>query len=91
MKRFMLGFVALSCASSLAAQEVGPALDPGQLTGTLAQDHVRWSEARRADNSATRSARQASACSNLPSFRRQYGASHPKVVRLAKLCRKAGY
>lgn len=86
--------LAIMAPLAAAAQDVGPALDMGQLTGTLAQDHVRWSESRRAGAKTSpqaRSARQAAACGNLPTFRGQYGADHPKVVRLAQLCRRAGY
>ncbi len=91
-----LAFIAFAIGLPLtaSAQDVGPALDMGQLTGTLAQDHVRWSESQRAGGGTSpraRSARQASACGNLPNFRSQYGANHPKVVRLAQLCRRAGY
>lgn len=30
-------------------------------------------------------------CDNRPLYRKQYGADHPKIVKLEELCKEAGY
>ncbi|WP_420139535.1 hypothetical protein [Sphingomonas sp.] len=78
-----------------AAQEVGPALDPGSMTGwaggAAAQHSLRHGGTRRA---APMSAKEASArakCARRYTVASNLGMQHPTTRRLFRLCRAAGY
>lgn len=95
MRRFTipLAATALAIAATPTPIVAQGAFDMGQLTATVSTDHVTQSERARAQrgNPNRVTSRQAAACAGLPQFRAQYGANNPKVMKLTRLCRNAGY
>lgn len=86
----LIGLVFASPAPA-AAQDAGGVFDMGQLTTTLATDHVTQSERARAGRRPSRATgKQAAACAQKGRFRSEYGANHPQVRRLYGLCRGVG-
>lgn len=84
---------AVLAGHSLAAQDVGPALDPGLTVGYAGGEAVRYDNERRSKSASARNAvtpSQRKACGNLPSFRSQHGASDPRVQFLERQCRAKG-
>lgn len=65
----------------------------GSYAGTVAvNSHLNNNSRNRARAMrSNRTARQAQACASLPRFRQQYGAAHPQVRQLTRLCRQAGF
>ena len=65
----------------------------GGLTGTLSQDGVTQSERARAGRGSASSskARARQNCATVPRLRARYGANHPPLVNVQRLCRKLGY
>ena len=91
----------LAISAALAAMTATPAtaqvFDMGGLTGTRSQDGVTQSEEGRAgrqrdtDRSAMALRTRDNCRRKLPQFRKSYGGDHPDVIKLAALCRRAGY
>ncbi|WP_420140316.1 hypothetical protein [Sphingomonas sp.] len=79
-----------------AAQDVGPALDPGAMVGWAGGAAVQADNERRAGTkpAAPMGASEAvarKACANRYATRAKLGRDHPTTKRLFALCRKAGY
>lgn len=100
MTRTALAALAFLLPTAAAAQGVAPVITPGQAAEGIFARSVAEGQARKlrerqgGSNAAIRPnsrAFQARACANRPMFRRQYGADHPKVQELERLCTKAGY
>lgn len=56
----------------------------------LLKSTLRQSGTRQTEHTTRATPRQAAACAKKAEFRRQYGASHPKVRQLYGLCRNVG-
>ena len=65
------------------------ALNPTTMTGYAGTAAAH--QQARARQGVVPSSRQAQACAKLPVFWRQYGTDNAQVVRLAALCKRAGY
>jgi hypothetical protein len=82
-------------ASGLAGVPVGAQWDPGlvaqgQVLSGTARGYAERGGVRDRASSRT-SASDARICASLPQYRARWGRKHPKVLGLARLCRKAGY
>ncbi len=85
---------------SATAQDIAPVISPGQAAeGALHRSRMgaqakatrqRQARAQAASPSVVRE-RQRQSCASLPQFRRQYGAQHPKVLKLQELCARHGF
>lgn len=100
MGKYLLLAAALlitTLANVALAQDVGGALNMGQLTGTLSQDHVTQDESARARGSGTDAASSASAtlaarnCASVSKLKARYGANDPRIGKVIQLCRQGGY
>lgn len=83
----------IAAPTNVAIAQVGGALDMGQLTGTLSQDHVTQSERARAQGSEADEASSAKArrnCASVPKLKARYGAD-PRIAKVIQLCRQLGY
>ena len=87
-RRTILVAAAVSASTPPAPAQV-TALNPTTMTG-YAGTAAAHQQARSRAGVAS-SSRQAQACAKLPTFRKQYGADDPQVVRLTSLCGRAGY
>lgn len=91
------GLLIAAPAPVALAQDVGGAFNMGQLTGTLAQDHVTQSEAERAEAAespeaaSARRSRTARNCASVSALKARYGADDPRIGTIIQLCRQAGY
>ncbi len=93
--------IAFLVAAPVAAQDMPGAVDLGAMSRTQVQSSMadgyaerggaRSSRATRSPNGEVISARSRAYCESFPSYRSQYGASDPRVTKLAAACRKAGY
>ncbi|MCZ7451324.1 hypothetical protein O8B93_27565 [Agrobacterium rhizogenes] len=83
------------------AQDIAPVIDPTENARGLHQRSIMGGHAKRARNGhvvrntgppkpGTRAFQQ-QACANRPLYRKQYGASHPEVLKLESLCARAGF
>ncbi|MBM6575268.1 hypothetical protein KCP91_02715 [Microvirga sp. SRT01] len=61
----------------------------GSAADAQAEQVARQDRSKRRTTARQPSTRRA--CSVIPSFRARFGASDPRIVRLARLCRRAGY
>jgi hypothetical protein len=91
----MLLLIAIGCgATAGAAQDLQPWGSAMIQSGQVAtmNDAIRMSAKQaRSTPPAPRNARRAKACADRPIFRAQYGADHPQVRQLDRLCAAAGY
>lgn len=89
--------LALAIAAPALAQDIGPALEMGPITGEAAMSHLEQAERRRAGQTADRTSPAGSAararahCAKLPALRAKHGAHDPRLGQLAVLCRQAGF
>lgn len=90
----LVPLVVAGTPSPSVAQDVGGAFDMGQLTGSLSQDHITQSERARAGGGSVQNRQRivAKTCGkDLPVYRARYGAQHPSVAKLIRMCRGVGY
>lgn len=93
-KMLVLAAGSLIAAAPVAAHaQVGGALDMGQLTGTLSQDHVTQSERARSTSEASSESRQRAIrnCASVSKLKARYGADDPRIGKIVQLCRQGGY
>ena len=81
--------------TGLAVAPAGAQWDPGlvaqgQVLSGTARGYAERGGVRDRATSRT-SASDARICASLPQYRARWGRKHPKVLGLARLCRKAGY
>ncbi|WP_404334995.1 hypothetical protein AB2M62_14940 [Sphingomonas sp. MMS12-HWE2-04] len=57
----------------------------------LVRSTLRQKQRADAGRRMSRNQAQANACANRGRFAQQYGANHPKVLKLQSLCARAGY
>lgn len=84
----ILGVAAIALPIAASASVTGN-IDPYAWTFSQSQEAAIRAQAR-SRTAPKPTAGQVSACANRPRFRAQYGAKHPKVVKLDQLCRQAG-
>ncbi|MGF7155716.1 hypothetical protein GGR40_003505 [Novosphingobium gossypii] len=97
-RRVLLALMLLSPLPT-AAQDIAPVITPGQTADGIFARSVAEGQAKRirekqSGNKAVRPGTrefQRRACANRPIFRRQYGADHPKVQQLERLCTQSGF
>ncbi|MDF0489992.1 hypothetical protein PX554_17800 [Sphingomonas sp. H39-1-10] len=77
------------------AQDVGPALDPGAMTGwaggAAMQHSLRHRGTRRAPPMSTSEASARAKCARRYTVASNLGMDHPATQHLFRLCRAAGY
>ncbi|WP_442677997.1 hypothetical protein ACSBM8_10590 [Sphingomonas sp. ASY06-1R] len=88
--------LAAACGSvPAAAQDVGPALDPGAMTGwaggAAAQYRLRHGGTRRTPPMSAKEASARAKCARRYTVASNLGMKHPTTQRLFKLCRAARY
>ena len=88
--------LAIACgAFPAAAQDVGPALDPGAMTGwaggAAAQYSLRHRGTRRAPPMSASEASARAKCARRYTVASNLGMDHPTTRHLFQLCRAAGY
>lgn len=88
--------LAVACGSApAAAQDVGPALDPGAMTGwaggAAAQYSLRHRGTRRVPPMSASEASARAKCARRYTVASNLGMDHPTTRRLFQLCRAAGY
>jgi hypothetical protein len=95
--RIIIAAGALLLASTPAlAQDIGPALEMGPITGEAAMSHLEQSERKRAGEMARRgspadgSAKARANCARLPELRAKHSGD-PRIGQLAALCKQLGY
>lgn len=101
MLKWMAAMPLLAAAPALApagAQDTPGAVDLGALSRGQVQRGAMEGHAERdaardrpGPNGAMLSARSRGYCEAFPSYRSRYGASDPRVTKLAAACRAAGY
>ena len=95
LPRTLLIFAAACGSIPAAAQDVGPALDPGAMTGwaggAAAQYSLRHGATRRAPPMSAKEASARAKCARRYTVASNLGMQHPTTQRLFKLCRAAGY
>lgn len=101
MLKIALPLAMLAVAAPATAQDMPGAVDLGALSRTQVQSSMaegyaerggsRSRHVTRSPNGEPLSARSRSYCEAFPSYRSQYGASDPRVTKLASACRRAGY
>ena len=87
-------YTLLSIAAPVAAQDVLGPVNPGDYMpaitmGSAADASARSSGQDRHGRGSDAKTRRT--CGKLPTYRAHYGRSHPQIVQLTQLCRKAGY
>lgn len=92
----MMAALAVLAAPAAAAQDMVPALDPTAIgQGVVASNIARQAQGSRADATARDApgsqARARATCARQGEFRAKFGADDPRVRRLERLCRQAGY
>ena len=89
------GIPVVAMVTALWCAPVAAQLDPamiaqGQVLSGTARGYAERGGVRDRASSRT-SASDARICASLPQYRARWGRKHPKVLGLARLCRKAGY
>lgn len=95
MKRLLC--LAMLMSAPAAAQDVGPALDPGAMVGWSGGEAVRQDNERRSGDApppramSEKEANARALCARKWSIRQKLGKKNPQTLRLFALCRQAGY
>lgn len=97
----MIAAALILAAAPAAAQDMPGAVDLGALSRSQVQSSTadgyaerggaRSSGMARSPNGTLLNARSRAFCESVPSRRRQFGASDPRVIKLTAACRRAGY
>lgn len=96
MWRLTMAACVLAVPTGAAAQDIAPAITPGQVAegqyyrSRMGTQAMAKSGATRARPPASR-ARQQQICASRPFFREKMGGNDPQVRKLDSLCAKAGF
>ncbi|RZF65151.1 hypothetical protein EWE75_07210 [Sphingomonas populi] len=95
MRKLALALAIAVLSTPAFAQDVGPALDPGAMTGwaggAAAQYSLRHRGRRRAPPMSASEASARAKCAHRYTVASNLGMDHPTTRHLFRLCRAAGY